>query len=56
MMKGKYMDLYKNKMKLVIYSDGSLTTNKDGSPEIGYLIFRANNKKRSNNINYASNK
>lgn len=43
-------------MKLVVYSDGSFATNKEGRCQVGYLIFMADKKNTANFIYYASNK
>lgn len=52
----KYIDLYKNTLKLVVYSDGSFATNKDGSFQVGYLVFMADKDNKANLIDYVSNK
>lgn len=52
----KYVELDKETMRIVVYSDGSFATNKDGSSQVGYVIFMADKDNKANLVDYASNK
>lgn len=52
----KYVDLDKDFLRIVVYSDRSFATNKYGTSEVGYLIFMADKENNANLIDYASNK
>lgn len=51
-----YVKSWKESLKIVVYSDESFTTNKDGTFQVWYFIFMAYKNKKANLIGYASTK
>lgn len=52
----KYINVGKDAMKLVVYCDRSLPTNKDGSSHVGYHTFMADKDNKANLIDYGRDK
>lgn len=40
----------------MVWLDGSFTTNKDGTSQVGYVIFMADEENKAKIIDYARNK
>lgn len=52
----RYVKLDRESLNLVVYSNGSYTTDKDVTSQVRYLIFISDKQYRANLFDYASNK